>query len=117
MKPAFRQAQIKVCETVGADVCECHLGEKVGISQSALDGELPLNGMRHQQTNGTTGWYIWGSEQFSEDDNFFKSLHTAHLELRCPLALKFLSLPPGWRFLADGDYEDVWFDANLLVVD
>jgi len=44
-------------------------------------------------------------------------IHTAHLELKCALALKFLSLPPGWRFLTDGAYEDVWLDANLLDID
>lgn len=117
MDQATRQAQIEVCKSLGVEVRACHLGEKVGISQSALDGMLPLNGMRHSEENGTTGWYLWGSEEFSEKDDFFKPLHAAHLELRCPLALKFLSLPPGWRFLTDGVYEDVWFDANLLVTD
>lgn len=114
---AVRQAQIEVCKAVGAEVCECHLGEKVGVSQSALDGEIPLNGMRHREENGTTGWYIWGNQHFSSDAGFFKPVHTAHLELKCALALKFLSLPPGWRFLTDGTYEDVWFDADLLVTD
>ncbi|WP_456239028.1 immunity protein Imm33 domain-containing protein [Ruegeria haliotis] len=97
------------------EVRECHVGEKVDISQSALDGILPLNGLRHPKENDTTGWYIWGGEQLSEDEDYFKPLHTAHLELKCTLALKFLSLPPGWRFLTDGTYEDVWFDANLFV--
>ncbi|WP_299800389.1 hypothetical protein [uncultured Ruegeria sp.] len=117
MHLAVRQSQIEVCKAVGAEVCECHLGEKVGVSQSALDGEIPLNGLRHREENGTTGWYIWGSQQFSEDEGFFKPLHTAHLETKCTLALKFLSLPPGWRFLTDGIYEDVWFDAKLLARD
>lgn len=112
---ALRQAQSEVCKAVGAEVRECRLNEKVGVSQSALDGELPLNGMRHPEVNGTTGWYIWGSEQLLEREDFFKPLHTTHLELKCTLALKFLSLPPGWRFLTDGTYEDVWFDPNLLV--
>jgi hypothetical protein len=111
---ALRQAQIDMCKAVGVEFHECHLGEKVGISQTALDGELPLNGMRYPEENGTTGWYLWGSEQFSEDKNFFIPLHAGHLEQKCALALKFLSLPPGWRFLTDGSYEDVWFDANLL---
>jgi hypothetical protein len=29
--------------------------------------------------------------------------------------LKFLGLPPGWRFLTDGLYVDVWYDAALLL--
>jgi hypothetical protein len=32
----------------------------------------------------------------------------------CPLAAPFLGLPPGWRFLTDGDSMDVWHDANLI---
>lgn len=117
MHLTVREAQVEVCKAVDVEIFECQLGEKVGISQSALDGELPLNGMRHPEENGTTGWYIWGSEKFSEDAEFFSPLHSAHLESKCALALKFLLLPPGWRFLTDGTYEDVWFDAGLLNTD
>ena len=117
MHAKILEAQNEVCISAGAEVGSCRADDKVGISQSALDGDLPINGMRHPAGNETTGWYIWGGEQFSEDDDFFLPLHSAHLETRCPLVLKFLLLPPGWRFLTDGSYEDVWFDANLLDVD
>jgi hypothetical protein len=40
-----------------------------------------------------------------------------HLAERCSLAPPFLGLPPGWRFLTDGDYVDVWYDADLLKTD
>jgi len=29
------------------------------------------------------------------------------------LALPFLALPPGWRFLTDGSYVDVWQDEEM----
>jgi hypothetical protein len=30
--------------------------------------------------------------------------------------VRFLGLPPGWRFLVAGDYEDVWEEQSLLDV-
>lgn len=108
--------QIEFCKTVGALPYETSLEHKVGISQSALDSELPLNGLRHLDVNETTGWYIWGGAEFRNEDDFFLPMHVWHLERRCVLALKFLLLPPGWRFLTDGSYEDVWFDEKLRVV-
>ncbi len=41
---------------------------------------------------------------------FFVPMHVEHLEQICPLILKYLGLAPGWRFLIDEDYEDVWED-------
>jgi hypothetical protein len=39
----------------------------------------------------------------------------AHLSSWRPEVLKFLGLPPGWRFLTDvKGYEDVWHDPSLL---
>ena len=34
-----------------------------------------------------------------------------------PEATRFLGLAPGFRFLTDGQYVDVWFDEALLVED
>ena len=62
----------------------------------------------------TCGWYLWADEEMSEDDDFFKPMHVYHLIERCPNVVKYLALPPGWRFLLAGDHEDVWFDAKLL---
>ncbi|WP_438268855.1 immunity protein Imm33 domain-containing protein [Paraburkholderia youngii] len=28
--------------------------------------------------------------------------------------VRYLALPPGWRVLLAPDYEDVWFDGELL---
>lgn len=88
-------------------------GTKLGISLSVRDGILPIHGLRLQPEGGTCGWYIWAGE-FSEAEDFFKPLHVTHLRDWCPAVLPFLALPPGWRFLTDADYEDVWFDqANI----
>jgi len=45
----------------------------------------------------------------------FVPLHVEHLAAWRPEILRFLGLPPGWRFLTDGSYVDVWYDAALLL--
>jgi hypothetical protein len=61
------------------------------------------------------GWYLWAGAGWSDDPDFFQPLCVEHLVDRCPLAVPFLGLPPGWRFLTDGTYLDVWFDAGLVI--
>ena len=42
-------------------------------------------------------------------------IHTLHLYEWKPEIIKYLGLPPGWRFLIAPGYEDVWFDPNLVI--
>ncbi|HEX5750645.1 MAG TPA: hypothetical protein VFZ09_30740 [Archangium sp.] len=87
---------------------------KVGISLNVKSGLMPINGLRHRIQGDTTGWYIWAGDEPSAEPDFFQPVHVAHLAEWCPLALKFLGLPPGWRFLVADGYEDVWEDPSLL---
>src|SRR5450432_2309768 len=80
----------------------------------ATKGLQPVNGLRHYPENGTTGWYIWCGEAFSKNPDFFAPVHTSHIYESYPELKKLLGLPPGYRFLLDGDYLDVWFDPTLL---
>ena len=89
---------------------------KVGIAENVKTGPMPINGLRHPPEQDTTGWYIWAGEDMSLDHDFFKPLHVDHVQDWSPLIQRFLALPPGWRFLTDGEYEDVWFDPDLLQV-
>ena len=51
----------------------------------------------------------------SEAPDFFSPLHVEHLAAHLPKVVEYLDLPPGYRFLIDGEnYEDVWFDEKLL---
>jgi hypothetical protein len=77
-------------------------------------GLNPINGLRHPPKGGTTGWYIWCGEQYSDAPNFFAPVHTSHIYDDYPKLVKLLGLPPGYRFLLAGDYLDVWYDASLL---
>lgn len=88
---------------------------KVGIARNVRSSLVPVNGLRLSPEGDTTGWYLWAGEgEPSADDDFFLPLHVEHIVAWRPEILKFLGLPPGWRFLTDGKYEDVWEDADLL---
>jgi len=107
--------QRELCERYGVTFFAAPDHLKVGIARNVLDRILPINGLRHPPEGDTTGWYIWAGE-FSNDPDFFVPLHVGHLVEWCPDAIRFLGLPPGWRFLAADDYEDVWEDQSLLAV-
>lgn len=110
----MQEQQQKVCKRFAAEFCESPAGLKVGIAENVKAGIQPINGLRLRAEGDTTGWYIWAGEEFSEDPEFFLPLHVDHLVEWCPDAIKFLGLPPGWRFLIADNYEDVWEDTALL---
>lgn len=111
---AFLVVQKKVCLRQGSPFVACLDHVKIGVAENALEGILPLNGLRHPPTDTTCGWYIWGGVEFSGADDFFKPLHVHHLPDLMPGVIKYLGLAPGWRFLVHGEYEDLWFDTSLL---
>lgn len=106
--------QIETCDRHGVVFTPAPRHMKVGISKNVRDGILPINGLRHPPVGDTTGWYIWAGEEPGEGPDFFLPLHVEHLEDWCPSAMRFLGLPPGWRFLVADDYADVWEDLSLL---
>lgn len=111
----LRQRQA-LCQRYGVDCVPVAPHLKVGIARNVREGILPINGLRHPPVGDTSGWYIWAGQEPSDDPDFFVPLHVEHLAEWCPEARRFLGLPPGWRFLSDGDYEDVWPDPSLLNV-
>ncbi len=106
--------QKRICKKYGATWQPMLAGWKIGITNNIDSGEMPINGLRHPSENGTLGWYIWAGKYLDNAD-FFAPMHIEHLPNKCPSVLKFLGLPPGWRFLIDDKgYEDVWEDTSLL---
>ncbi len=93
---AVDQDQVEVCRR-SMSFSAADPFSKVGISEGTLQGEQPLNGLRHPPENGTCGWYIWsGPEFFLDDDEFFK---------RCTcLIYHSVAWPsyPIWGFLLGG---------------
>ncbi len=89
----------------------------IGLSDNTDGLMIPINGLRHPSKENSNGWFIWSGEELKEDKDFFKPTHVVHLNERCPQVLKYLCLPPGYRFLIDNKgYEDVWFDEKLLQI-
>ncbi len=105
-----------VCFYLGVQPLPPAPGDKLGLARSARfeTPVHPVHGLRVNPTPGVSGWYIWAGEM-SEADDFFEPTHAAHVHGACPLALPFLSLPPGWRFLTDGHLVDVWFDPDIAL--
>jgi len=108
------QKQIKKCQehNVMPFPTQDHL--RLGITPNVRDKIYPINGLRIMPENNTSGWYIWAGEKLSEDPDFFVPLHINHLENWCDEIIQFLLLPPCWRFLIAPNYEDVWFDEEVL---
>ena len=104
-----------VCERLGVTPDPPSADSRLGIAHNARESDLwPLNGLRHRPERGTSGWYLWRGETLSQAEDFFASLHTVHVPDWCPEAVRFLALPPGWRFLLAPGQEDVWYDATLV---
>ena len=112
----IKAAQEATCRKYRVTCRDSPADLKVGVSRSVRDGVLPLNGLRHPPQGDTTGWYIWAGGEPSAEADFFVPLHVAHLQEWCPDVMRFLALPPGYRFLVAGDTEDVWEDPALLEV-
>jgi hypothetical protein len=103
-----------VCECKGVEPVKPETGSKLGIAIETI-GKMPINGLRHKEENGTNGWYIWCGEEMSQEEDFFSPLHIEHIKEYLPEVEEYLDLPPGYRFLVDGNnYEDVWYDEELL---
>lgn len=107
-------AQERLCARFGVRPVAAPADVRSGVARNVGPGAWPVNGLRHPPEGGTTGWYLWAGEQWSDAPDFFEPLHTGHLAERCPDVLPYLALPPGWRFLIAPGHEDVWYDAALL---
>ena len=113
--------QKKMLEADQMAVCKVHNtiydppqpNSLTGISFDQDFSIMPINGLRHPPYENMNGWYIWASTDFPKEEGW-RVIHHSHVPDRFPLIAKFLCLPPGWRFLTDGVYEDVWFDPTLL---
>jgi hypothetical protein len=114
----YIQDQQELCSSQGLDWTPAYKELKIGLADNVLTDMTPINGLRHSQENGTTGWYIWAGQNFSESEDFFKPFCVKHLAKLKPEIIKYLGLPPGHRFLIDDKgYGDIWKDNTLLKID
>ncbi len=110
----IEQFQKEICQKYGAEFVPLDFNLKLGVADDFFSNKLPLNGLRHQPEFETCGWYLWAAEEISSKDDYFKPMHVFHLIEKCPNILRYLSLPVGWRFLVAYNYEDVWFDKEII---
>jgi hypothetical protein len=77
---------------------------------------VPINGLRIPALSGSSGWFIYGGCEPSEDPSYYQPLRVTHIRKYCEIAIPYLCLPAGWRFQVDADgYEDVWYDKKLVI--
>ena len=107
--------QSAICAGHGSKIVIPYPNTKIGIALATLD-KAPLNALRHPPVANSSGWYIWGGEEFSDAPDFFQSLHVEHVAEYCPEIMPYLALSPGWRVLLAPGQEDVWYDENLINV-
>ncbi|WP_460492962.1 immunity protein Imm33 domain-containing protein [Dactylosporangium cerinum] len=110
-------AQREVCRRFSVDPQAPVPGTMVAVAPSRGRDELPLHALRHPPAGNGNGWFLWRGDEIPQDDDaFFVPSHVEHVADLAPDLLPYLALPPGWRVLLAPDYEDVWFDADILDV-
>ncbi|HXC57548.1 MAG TPA: hypothetical protein VNU97_19770 [Rhizomicrobium sp.] len=112
----FIEQQRAICKKYGTPFAPSADALKLGIARDFNPANYPINGLRHPPHGDTCGWYLWSGAKLSSADDFFGPLHVMHIGDCCPQILKYLGLPPGWRFQFAPDHEDVWSDPSLLEV-
>lgn len=109
----YVEQQKEICNKLSVAWIENQPNQVIGLADI---NDVPIHGLRHPIENNSTGWYIW-TKDYSSDPDFFKPTHIVHLLDIKPQLLKYLGLPPGYRFLIDDKgYEDIWYDETLLLI-
>ena len=99
--------QEMLCAKYGAEYCECAPNERAGVALATLD-KSPVYGVRTKNADGSMSWYIWAGPHSTAPD-FFQPLCAGHLGEILPMVMRYLALPPGFKFIIDrSGYEDVW---------
>lgn len=107
-------SQLDVCTRFGVTPAVPAPGSKLGVARNLRSDLWPVNGLRHPESEGTNGWYLWAGEELRSDPDFFVPLHLEHVQEWNEAVVPYLALPPGWRFLVAPGHEDVWRDTALL---
>lgn len=109
--------QKKLCDKFQVDWTDTDQNLFLGLADNVATTQNPINGLRHPPEGTTCGWYIWTGQEIPDEDDFFKPICVKHLISIKPEIIKFLGLPPGYRFLTDDKgYVDIWEDKKLLDV-
>lgn len=115
----IEQEQKDVCKRLNLTWTPVAKELMIAINNTLFTNSQPINGLRHPKQKIIDGWYIWsGGEIPQKEVEYFNPIHPEHLLEKCPLVLKYLGLPYGYRFQIDNkSYEDIWFDQSILDID
>ena len=106
------EEQRQLCKKLNVELVPVSPYDMIGLALPASGN--PFNGLRHPP-DAYSGWFLWAVE-YSEADDFYNTVHAAHLLEYRPAVIKYLGLPVGYRFqIDDHGYEDIWYDASLLL--
>jgi len=110
--------QKSLCDKLKTTWIPIGMNSLIAINDSIFTPIQPINGLRHPTQGKLEGWYLWSGGEIPQTDNsFFEPLHAGHLLTERQIVLKYLGLPPGWRFqIDDKGYEDIWFDSSILTI-
>lgn len=101
--------QQSVCAKHGAKFVGVHKHSMVRLALGSL-GQQPFQGLRSAPDGESSGWFLWAG-QYSTADDFFQLVSYSALFEKCPQVIKYLGLPPGYRFVVDCEgYGEVWLD-------
>ena len=106
--------QRELCARFGAAYHPCHPQARLGLASNITAATRNLNGVRIEPSGDACGWYLWAGDEWAEPPDFYIPLRAQSAQTWAPLALPYLGLPPGWRFLLREDRIDVWKDLTLL---
>lgn len=89
MTTSFIQEQMEKCSKYHTEYMPSELHHKIGIATNVQEKIEPIHGLRLKPVGDTTGRYIWAGE-YSDADDFFVPLHTAHVDEWDPKIKKYL---------------------------
>ena len=113
----YIKEQKDICDKYQVAWADVDINLFLGLADNVMTSEIPINGLRHPAQGTTCGWYIWTGMELSDRADFFKPVCVKHLVDIRPEVIKFLGLPPGYRFLTDDKgHIDIWEDKKLLDV-
>lgn len=108
---AYRRDQQRVCKAQGAAFDPPLPLSGIACSDGVLEGRLPVGGARYRYSGKMSGWFL----STNLDDGTSKTAkvhHAYHVTAARPDLVKYLALPPGYRFdLGAGGR--IWFDPAL----
>jgi hypothetical protein len=114
MNEELLEIQKKICDAHRVLPVPSDMTQTIAIAANMSEDLFPINGMRINPNRIFSGWFFWAGEEYSEDASFFKPVCIAHMATIDIKVFKYLSLLPGFRVLYAEDYEDIWYDPELL---